>query len=96
MKEFEPPQAWRVMAADSGSGYFVYFDATYEEIGVRMLTAAEKFARLDKLGSVSAVPLDQSSLDDQMDALELDEPKAQLDPQAGFVESMSFYMKGGD
>ena len=74
----------------------MYFDAALEAPGVRDLTKPEIADRVDKLGSVSALTPSSDTLANQMDAFELDasEGRVKLDPSAGFVESMTFYMKG--
>ena len=80
----------------------MYFDAAQEAPCLRALTKDEKLDRLDKLGSVSELPHSLDKLDNQMDAFVLESgptPGLELDPSAlregaGFVESMTFYMKG--
>jgi hypothetical protein len=79
----------------------MYFDAAQEAPCLRALTKDEKLDRLDKLGSVSELPHSLDKLDNQMDAfvLEGDGVSLEHDPSApregaGFVESMTFYMKG--
>ncbi len=59
MTEFRPPLSWRVRPAEDMYGWWVYFDASTEVVGIRGLTLPEKIARLDKLGSVSAVEPDE-------------------------------------
>jgi len=90
---FSDSSSWRILRDDQGD-HFMYFDAALEGPGVRDLTELEKTDRLDKLGSVSALSPPRGKLENQMDAFETKSEAPGLDPQAGFVESMTFYMKG--
>ena len=90
---FSDSSCWRVLVDDRGD-HFMYFDAALEGPGVRGLTEAEKLDRLDKLGSVSALTPPSDTLANQMDAFDLQDEVLEVDPSAGFVESMTFYMKG--
>ena len=93
--DFKDAASWRILRDDRGD-HFMYFDAAREAPCVRGLTKDEKSFTLDKLVSVSGLSTPSGNLGDQMDAFELegDGVGLKLDPQAGFVEAMTFYMKG--
>ena len=91
--DFSGASSWRILVDDRGD-HFMYFDAALEAPGVRDLTEDEKLDRLDRLGSVSALTPPSDTLANQMDAFDPKGEAPGIDPHAGFVESMTFYMRG--
>ncbi len=62
MMEYRGAAQWRVFIDVDGSHY-MYFDAAREAPATRDLTRPEMADRLDKLSSVSAVPLSSDQLE---------------------------------
>ncbi len=68
--DFRTPRFWRMSKADDLHGWLMYFDSHKEAPGIRSLTEGEMSVTLDSVDSVSALPLFESKLGDQMDAFE--------------------------
>ena len=94
LMDFRDASSWRILRDDRGD-HFMYFDAAREAPCLRDLTEDEKSVTLDKLVSVSGLSTPSGKLGDQMDAFGPQDEVLGPDPQAGFVEAMTFYMKGG-